>query len=62
SSAELSEAINSMYRWYQNSKVCHAYLHDVPGTSFPTKSDKGMYPNSDGQPEWFSRGWTLQEV
>ncbi|RDW58756.1 hypothetical protein BP6252_13232 [Coleophoma cylindrospora] len=30
SSAELSEAINSMYRWYQNAKLCYAYLADVP--------------------------------
>ena len=29
SSAELSEAINSMYRWYQASAVCYAYLLDV---------------------------------
>ena len=29
SSAELSEAINSMYRCYANAKVCYAYLHDV---------------------------------
>jgi hypothetical protein len=29
SSAELSEAINSMYRWYQNAVVCYAYLEDV---------------------------------
>ncbi|KAL4070098.1 heterokaryon incompatibility protein-domain-containing protein [Scleroderma yunnanense] len=62
SSAELSEAINSMYRWYHNSRVCYAYLHDVPGISFSTKSDKEKYPNSDGWPEWFSRGWTLQEM
>ncbi|KIK14617.1 hypothetical protein PISMIDRAFT_57930, partial [Pisolithus microcarpus 441] len=27
SSAELSEAINSMYRWYQNAQVCYAYLN-----------------------------------
>src|SRR5262245_22765266 len=30
SSAELSEAINSMYRWYQEAEVCYAYLADVP--------------------------------
>jgi hypothetical protein len=30
SSAELSEAINSMYRWYHESGVCYAYLADVP--------------------------------
>jgi hypothetical protein len=29
SSAELSEAINSMYQWYQRSVVCYAYLSDV---------------------------------
>ena len=62
SSAELSEAINSMYRWYENSRVCYAYLHDVTGPSFPTEFDKEQYPNSKGWPEWFSRGWTLQEM
>ena len=62
SSAELSEAINSMYRWYQNAKVCYAYLHDVPGPSFPTASDEEKYPKFNGWPEWFSRGWTLQEL
>ena len=29
SSAELSEAINSMYRWYGACTVCYAYLNDV---------------------------------
>ena len=61
SSAELSEAINSMYRWYANSLVCYAYLHDTPGT-FSTVRDDRRYPNSNGWPEWFSRGWTLQEM
>ena len=62
SSAELSEAINSMYRWYANSRVCYAYLHDVHGSSFPTREDDKKYPMSTGWPEWFSRGWTLQEM
>ena len=62
SSAELSEAINSMYRWYANSKVCYAYLHDVHGPSIPTEEDDKKYPKSNGWPEWFSRGWTLQEM
>ena len=62
SSAELSEAINSMYRWYENAQVCYAYLHDVPGSSFPTASDNERYPDFSGWPEWFSRGWTLQEL
>ena len=40
SSAELSEAINSMYQCYTNAKICYAYLHDLNGSSFPTKKDK----------------------
>ena len=48
-SSVLSEAINSMYRWYQGSKICIAYLEDVPEKKL-TDSD------------WFDRGWTLQEL
>jgi len=62
SSAELSEAINSMYRWYENAKVCYAYLHDLPSPSFPISGDYERYPKSNGWSEWFSRGWTLQEM
>ncbi|KAI6042317.1 heterokaryon incompatibility protein-domain-containing protein [Pisolithus marmoratus] len=62
SSSELSEAIRSMYRWYENSKRCYAYLHDVERRTFPTKQDKERYKNSNGWPELFSRGWTLQEL
>jgi hypothetical protein len=49
SSAELSEAINSMYHWYQESGVCYTYLADVP-------------PNAFSKSRWFTRGWTLQEL
>ncbi|KAL4074797.1 heterokaryon incompatibility protein-domain-containing protein [Scleroderma yunnanense] len=62
SSSELSEAINSMFRWYENSMVCYAYLHDISSSTLPTKIDKNRYPESDGWPKWFSRGWTLQEL
>ncbi|KAI9772610.1 MAG: hypothetical protein M1839_002423 [Geoglossum umbratile] len=50
SSAELSEAINSMYRWYQEADVCYGYLADVPS--------KAVFSSS----RWFTRGWTLQEL
>ena len=60
SSAELSEAINSMYRWYENSEVCYVYLHDISGLSIT--NDNRLYPDLNGWPEWFSRGWTLQEM
>lgn len=50
STSELDESIRSMYRWYQKSHVCIAYLpnttslEDMPGD------------------RWFTRGWTLQEL
>ncbi|KAK2605868.1 hypothetical protein QQS21_003708 [Conoideocrella luteorostrata] len=50
SSAELSEAINSMFSWYQAAEVCLAYLWDVD-----TVDDLQLS-------EWFRRGWTLQEL
>jgi hypothetical protein len=53
SSAELSEAINSMYQWYKESKVCYAYLDDVRHNDF----DKDF-----SMSRWFTRGWTLQEL
>ena len=62
SSAELSEAINSMYRWYENSRICYAYLYDVDYPSLPILKDHRRHPKSNGWPEWFSRGWTLQEM
>jgi hypothetical protein len=34
-SAELSEAINSMFRWYREADICYAYLDDVHSSSNP---------------------------
>ncbi|KAH8663075.1 heterokaryon incompatibility protein-domain-containing protein [Tricladium varicosporioides] len=53
SSAELSEAINSMYQWYQESGVCYVYLADVPSNATN---------NEFATSTWFTRGWTLQEL
>ncbi|CRK09963.1 hypothetical protein BN1723_015540, partial [Verticillium longisporum] len=56
SSAELSEAINSMFSWYRDSELCLVYLQDYqpsPGSAFM---------NDTGHCRWFTRGWTLQEV
>ncbi|KAK5080065.1 hypothetical protein LTS08_008867 [Lithohypha guttulata] len=54
SSAELSEAINSMYKWYQKAAKCYVYLPDVSAG----RKWKGNFSASD----WFRRGWTLQEL
>jgi hypothetical protein len=41
SSAELTEAINSMYQWYQRSQVCYAYLSDLEaGAELDTQLQK----------------------
>ena len=58
SSAELSEAINSMYRWYQASAVCYAYLFDVHSDG----SSEDVLEQQFKDSVWFSRGWTLQEL
>ncbi|KAI3336604.1 heterokaryon incompatibility protein-domain-containing protein [Xylariaceae sp. AK1471] len=55
SSSEFSEAINSMFRWYEESEVCFAFLVDVP----PQKDAINI---SFKASRWFTRGWTLQEL
>ncbi len=56
SDAELTEAINSMYRWYRDSTKCYAYLADV-------SSVQGTWPQAAFERSlWFTRGWTLQEL
>ncbi|KAE8378561.1 hypothetical protein BDV26DRAFT_292091 [Aspergillus bertholletiae] len=57
SSAELSEAINSMFRWYESAGRCYAYLRDV-------SLDNGQsdLPTKVSSSEYFKRGWTLQEL
>ncbi|KAI0412894.1 hypothetical protein F5X98DRAFT_353603 [Xylaria grammica] len=54
---ELSEAINSMFRWYKRASVCYAYLSDVPSNDVP-RSHGSRFRTS----RWFRRGWTLQEL
>lgn len=72
SSAELSEAINSMFLWYFAANVCYAYLTDLPG-HFPVvqdDQDRRWHSEINGQTaimlfsscRWFTRGWTLQEL
>ncbi|KAH8891581.1 HET-domain-containing protein [Thozetella sp. PMI_491] len=58
SSAELSEAINSMFAWYQKAKICYVYLSDVHHPSAGGASIVESLRTS----RWFTRGWTLQEL
>jgi hypothetical protein len=63
SSAELQEAITSMFCWYRDAAKCYVYLSDV--------SARADYKNSQTLPSWesafrnsrwFTRGWTIQEL
>lgn len=52
STSEESESINSMFSWYKEANVCLVYLQDI---------GKGS-PKTFSESEWFTRGWTLQEL
>ncbi|KAJ9145477.1 HET-domain-containing protein [Pleurostoma richardsiae] len=54
SSAELTEAINSMFRWYERSEICYVFLADLASN----------VDLRDGLQHcrWVRRGWTLQEL
>ena len=62
SSAELQEAINSMYGWYASAKRCYAYLYDVEEKALPIAANEDKFKDTHGRPKWFSRGWTPQEL
>jgi hypothetical protein len=51
--AELSEAINSMFCWYQTATKCYVYLSDVGVDKWEPAFQSSR---------WFTRGWTLQEL
>lgn len=57
---ELSEAINSMFRWYKNAVKCYAYLSDISvnGRAHDAQSWEPAFRKS----RYFTRGWTLQEL
>jgi hypothetical protein len=63
SSAELQEAIDSMFRWYQNAARCYVYLSDVSVDG--SVGDHGipqLWEPAFKRSKWFTRGWTLQEL
>ncbi|KAK6819500.1 hypothetical protein PG987_015983 [Apiospora arundinis] len=59
SSTELQEAINSMFRWYQQAAKCYVYLPDV---SSKVTSDQPEWATAFRKTRWLTRGWTLQEL
>jgi hypothetical protein len=63
-SAELSTAINSMFRWYRNAKKCYVYLTDVSVPSYDRDAppSQSTWEAAFRGSRWFTRGWTLQEL
>ena len=56
-SAELIEAVNSMFEYYSHSYVCYVYLSDVPPFE-----NRTFWEIQFRRSKWHSRGWTLQEL
>jgi hypothetical protein len=62
-STELTEAINSMFRWYQDAARCYVYLPDVStGGSVGDDEFARRWKTAFKKSRWFTRGWTLQEL
>lgn len=72
---ELSEAINSMFKWYQDAEVCYVllsdlevHLHPVEQSEDETEDSNDTHSMSDNETKefqrsrYFTRGWTLQEM
>lgn len=65
SSAELQEAINSMFRWYADAKACYVFMSDVKMATPEESQDASAESRTLSafkKSQWFSRGWTLQEL
>jgi hypothetical protein len=62
SNAELSEAINSMDRWYENEAFYFVYMSDVERTQLDAHGRKTDDFGNFLRCKWFTRGWTLQEL
>ncbi|KAI1499355.1 heterokaryon incompatibility protein-domain-containing protein [Biscogniauxia marginata] len=70
SSTELSEAINSMFKWYTDSNICFVHLSDLPSVddlaNIHLEADMSeiamMRLKAFSRCRWFTRGWTLQEL
>jgi hypothetical protein len=59
---EVSEAINSMFRWYGNAVRCYVFLSDISNSDQSKQQSKLSWEADFRASRWFKRGWTLQEL
>jgi hypothetical protein len=60
---ELSRAMNSMFRWYQNADRCYVYLSGISATGCDNSGQSWpALETAFRAHRLFTRGWTLQEL
>jgi hypothetical protein len=59
---ELTEAINSMFRYYAHAVRCYVYLSDVQTDGGDPSNTMHLWEPQFRRSRWFTRGWTLQEL
>lgn len=62
SSAELSESINCMYKYYKHADICYVYLQDYEANLEQLEYQQSPSFHAFARCRWFTRGWTLQEL
>jgi ABC-type oligopeptide transport system ATPase subunit len=62
SSAELQEAITTMFTWYRHAAKCYVYLPDISATEGKSDNHPMPWESAFRRSRWFKRGWTLQEL
>jgi hypothetical protein len=60
--AELSLAIDSMFRWYRNSARCYVYLSDVSSQTSRPNPERSLHPPDLQTSRWFAWIWMLLVV
>ena len=61
-SRERSNAVNSMFRWYQNAAKCYVFLSDVSVATATDAQQQSTWQARFQASKWFTRAWTLQEL
>ncbi|KAK7179586.1 HET domain containing protein, partial [Paraphaeosphaeria sporulosa] len=60
--AELSLAIDSMFRWYRNSARCYVYLSDVSSQTLNTNPEPNVHQSDLQISRWFTWIWIFLVV